>query len=148
MLAMAEPTKDAAQLHPTLSSMALAFWRMRLLVERRAKTLPLKLIVLSLVSDEEGIGPREIRSRLELDFSRVTRLIQALEREGLLLRERDVADRRYWHLYPTQKGREYLKERTALVNEELHERLGRLLSPDEVQELNRMLDAVAEGVRL
>ncbi len=145
---MAEPTKDAAQLHPTLSSMALAFWRMRLLVERTAKTLPLKLIVLSMVSGEEGIGPGEIRSRLELDFSRVTRLIQALEREGLLLRERDTADRRYWHLYPTQKGREYLKERTALINEELHERLESLLSPDEAQELNRMLDLVAEGVRL
>ncbi len=145
---MAEPTKDAAQLHPTLSSMTLAFWRMRLLVERTAKTLPLKLIVLSMVRGEEGIGPGEIRSRLALDFSRITRLIQALEREGLLLRERDTADRRYWHLYPTQKGREYLKERTALINEELHERLESLLSPDEAQELNRMLGLVAEGVRL
>lgn len=146
------PTNDAGgergeELHPTVASMAVAFWRMRLLVERRAKTLPLKLLVLSMVSGEEGISPGEIRGRLGLDFSRITRLVQSLEREGLLLRERDAADRRSLHLYPTKEGREYLRERTALVNEELRERLAGL-GPAEIEELNRMLGVVAKGVRL
>lgn len=146
MLAKTESPKDAGGLHPTLSSVTIAFWRMRLLVERKAKTLPLKLVVLSMLSGEEGIGPGEIRSRLGLEFSRITRLIQSLEKEGLLHRKRDSEDRRFIHLYSTEKGREYLRERTQLINEDLQERLG-ALNTDEVEELDRMLRIVAEGVR-
>ncbi len=147
MLTSMEPTKDTGELHPILSSMAIAFWRMRLLVERRAKTLPTKLLVLEMVTSEEGISPGEIRTRLGSEFSRVTRLIQSLEKEGLLLRKRDSEDRRFVHLYPTEKGREYLQERTQLINEELQERL-EALNPDEVEELDRLLHIVAERVRM
>lgn len=147
MHAKTELIKGAGELNPILSSMAMAFWRTRLMVERRAKTLPLKLLILELVSNEEGVHPGEICDRFGLDFSRVTRLIQSLEKEGLLLRKRDSEDRRFIHLYPTQKGRENLRERTQLINEELRDALGEL-NPDEVEELDRMLRIVAEGVRM
>ncbi len=82
-----------------------------------------------------------------MESSRVTRLLQSLEKEGFLLRKRDTEDHRFFHLYSTEKGREYLCERTALVNEEFHERI-KDLGPAEVEELNRMLRIVAEGVRM
>ena len=142
-----EHTKGAGELNPILSSLAIAFWRMRLVVERRVKTLPLKVLILEMVSNEEGLHPGEICDRFGLDFSRITRLIQSLEKEGLLLRKRDTEDRRVVHQYPTEKGREYLSEWTQLINEELQDALGDL-NPNEVEDLDRMLRIVAERVRI
>ncbi len=142
-----EHTKGAGELNPILSSLAIAFWRMRLVVERRVKTLPLKVLILEMVSNEEGVHPGEICHRFGLDFSRITRLIQSLEKEGLLHRKRDSEDRRFIHLYPTEKGREYLSEWTQLINEELQDALGDL-NPNEVEDLDRMLCIVAERVRI
>jgi DNA-binding MarR family transcriptional regulator len=61
-------------------------------------------------------------------------------------RKRHPQVRRFLRLYVTEKGRQYLPEQTALVNEELRERLGGL-GPEEVLELERMLEIVGEGVR-
>ena len=81
-----------------------------------------------------------------MDFSRISRLTHSLEKGGLLQRKRDAQNRRFLRLYLTEKGQEYLPDRTALANEELHERLGGL-GPEEVLELERMLKVVGEGVR-
>ena len=117
------------------------------MVERKFKTTPLKLLLLWTIGEEEGLSPGEICGRFGLEFSRISRLIKSLESEGLLRRERDSEDRRFLHLYLTQKGWEYLHERTALSNREFNERLGEL-GPEEFQELERMLQIVADGMRL
>ena len=140
-------TKDLERLHPILDSMTLAFWRMRRVVEKEAKTIPIKLLVLSIIGEGEGISPGGICGRLNLEFSRISRLIKSLEGEGLIYRERDSEDRRFSHLYLTGKGREYLCERTVLSNREFDRRLGELGS-EEVRELERMLRTVAEGMKL
>ncbi len=143
-----EPRRYREHPHPLLTSLPLAFWRMRLVVERHAGTLPLKLLILSITSGEsEGINPKELRDRLDLDFSRLTRLAQSLEREGLLRRERVPEDRRFVRLYTTEKGREFLRERTGRINEELVRRLEGRLSAEEIEELDRMLGIVAEGMK-
>lgn len=116
-----------------------------MLVERKVQTTPLKLLILQAVSKEEGVSPGEICQRFGLEFSRISRLLQSLEREGLLQRKRYPQDRRFLRLYLTEKGRQYLPEQTALVNEELHERLGGLCQ-EEVRELERMLKIVGEVV--
>ncbi len=138
--------ETTAELHPLLTSMTLAFWRMRLLVEREAKTIPLKLLILSVAHEEDGVSPGEICRRFNLDVSRVTRLTQSLEREGLLKRERDSVDRRYLRLEPTDEGRKFLKEQTRVINEEFHSRLEGL-NDEELKELERMLGVVAEGMK-
>ncbi len=136
------------QPHPLLASLPLAFWRMRLIVERQAGTLPLKLLILSITAGEsEGINPKEIRDRLDLDFSRLTRLIQSLEREGLRRRECIPEDRRFVRLCTTEEGQEFLRERTERINEELSRRLEGRLSAQEIEELDRMLSIVAEGMK-
>lgn len=137
--------KGKEQLYPLLSSLTLSFWRMRLLVERKVQTTPLKLLILQAVSKEEGVSPGEICQRFGLEFSRISRLLQSLEREGLLQRKRYPQDRRFLRLCLTEKGRQYLPEQTALVNKELHERLGGLCQ-EEVRELERMLKIVGEVV--
>jgi DNA-binding MarR family transcriptional regulator len=145
--AESEQTEDLERLHPILDSMTIAFWRMRRVVERGARTIPIKLLVLAITGEKEGIGPGEICDRFGLEFSRISRLIKSLEGEGLMYRERDSEDRRFSHLYLTGKGREYLREKTALSNGEFDRRLGELGS-EEVRELERMLRILGEGMRL
>ena len=134
--------------HPLLASLPLAFWRMRLIFERQAGTLPLKLLILSIIATQsEGINPKEVRDRLDLDFSRLTRLTQSLEREGLLRRERTPENRRFVRLRTTEEGREFLRERTERINQELSRRLEGRLSAEEIEELDRMLGIVAEVMK-
>jgi DNA-binding MarR family transcriptional regulator len=54
------------------------------MVEREVKTIPIKLLVLSIASEEEGFSPGGICDRLSLEFSWVSRLIKPLEGEGLM----------------------------------------------------------------
>ncbi len=136
-----------AQIHPLMAALSLAFWRMRLVVERGAGTVPLKLLILSIVRRKEAVSPGEICARFSLDVSRVTRLTQSLEREGLLKRERLPEDRRYLRLSLTDKGRAFLNEQEALIQEEFERRLADL-AEEEQKELERMLGVVAEGMKL
>lgn len=143
---MEKPQESIQELDPLLASLSLAFWRTRLFVEREAGTLPLKLMILTITQHKEGIHPKELNLMLGLDLSRLSRLTQSLEREGLLHRERDQEDRRLLRLYPTQKGLVFLRERVALINGELARRLGDL-DKKELEELARMLSEVAERMR-
>ncbi len=132
--------------HPLLASLTLAFWRTRLLVEREAGTVPLKLLILSIAQKIEGVSPGQISRSLALDASRVTRLTQSLEREGLLKRVRDPENRRYLRLCLTDEGLKFLQDRQVRINEELGGRLEGL-GDEELKELERMLSVVAEGMK-
>ncbi len=56
---MNEESKRAfEELHLLLASLSLAFWRMRLLVERQTGVLPLQLLILSVLRDHEGLNPK------------------------------------------------------------------------------------------
>ncbi len=135
-----------AEIHPLMGVLSMAFWRMRLVVEREAGTLPWKLLILSIVRKREAVSPGEICRRFALDVSRVTRLTQSLEREGLLKRERDPEDRRYLRLCLTEEGEAFLRDRQALIQEEFERRLAEL-GDEELKELERMLGVVAEGMK-
>ncbi len=141
-----EMREALVEVHPLLASLTLAFWRMRLLVEREAGTIPLKLLILSIAHKKEGVNPGQICRRFGLDVSRVSRLTQSLEREGLLKRVRDPEDRRYLHLCLTDEGSKFLQDRKAWINEELGRRLEGL-GDEEIEELERMLAVVAEGMK-
>ncbi len=147
MLTHDEMREALVEVHPLLASLTLAFWRMRLLVERKAGMVPLKLLILSVARKKEGVSPGEFSRRFNLDVSRITRLTQSLEREGLLRRERDPEDRRYVRLSLTEEGLVFLQEQTALIEEEFRRRLGGL-SGEELEELVQMLGVVGEGMKL
>ena len=147
MLTHDEMREALLEVHPLLASVTLTFWRMRLLVEREAQTIPLKLLLLSIVRKIDGVSPGEICSRFGLDVSRVTRLTQSLEREGLLRRERNPQDRRYVQLYLTEDGLKFLCKRTAWIEEEFDRRLEGL-EEEELKELERKLAVVAESMKL
>jgi len=64
--------------------LGLAFWRMKHAFEREVGLSAATWFLLAMVIDEDGISQGEVSHRFEVDPSRITRLAQRLEKEGLL----------------------------------------------------------------
>src|SRR5438874_6645369 len=56
------------------------------------------------------LSQRELAERLHLEKSSVSRLAAELERKGLLVRERDPANRRLYRLRLTERGRTHHRQ--------------------------------------
>ncbi len=70
------------------------------------------------------LSQRDLAQRLDLEKSTVSRLVAEMEQEGLLIRERDPKNRRYYRLLPTERGR--AAHRRMAVG--FHDRYVRLVS--------------------
>jgi DNA-binding MarR family transcriptional regulator len=70
----------------------------------------------------EALSQGDLARRLRLEKSTVSRLVAELEREGLLVRERDPGNRRYYRLRLTDRGRA-AHARMAADFHHRHERL-------------------------
>jgi MarR family transcriptional regulator, organic hydroperoxide resistance regulator len=122
--------------------LGLAFWRMKRAFEREVGVSAATWFLLSMLIDEEGISQGEVSHRFEVDPSRITRLAQRLEREGLLCRERDPEDNRVVRLHATEEGRRLIESRQER-REAFEERIRRELRQEELAELRRVLGVVA-----
>lgn len=100
------------------------------------------LAVLFRLSEEDGVSQAELSRRQRVEAPTMCRMIDRLEREHLVVRERDPLDRRSVRVILTDKGRHVTEERLKTVNEieerafagltieereQLHDLLGRLL---------------------
>jgi DNA-binding MarR family transcriptional regulator len=92
--------------------------------------------------DEDGISPGEVSQRFKVNPSRITRLAQRLEGEGLLRRERDPEDNRVVRLHATEKGRRLIESRQER-REGFEDRVQQEFSPEELAEFRRALGVVA-----
>ena len=99
-----------------------------------------------MLSRREGLGQGEVSQRFGVDPSRLSRLGQALEEEGLIRRERDPEDNRVVRMYLTGAGRRELRELPRLKRL-FRRRISGVLSEEEVGELRRMLDLLAEAMK-
>lgn len=71
-----------------------------------------------------GMSQQELTNRLRLEKSTVSRLVAQLERQGLLVRERDPANHRFYRLRLTRKG----SAAHARLRTEFHGRHARLIA--------------------
>ena len=125
-----------------LPSLGLAFWRMKHAFEREVGLSTATWFLLSMLLEEDGISQGEVSHRFEVDPSRVTRLAQRLQEEGLLRRERDPEDNRVVRLYATAKGRSLI-ESCQERRERFEDRFRREFSPEELEQLRRALGVVS-----
>jgi DNA-binding MarR family transcriptional regulator len=98
--------------------------------------------LLTMLIEEDGISQGEVSHRFEVDPSRITRLAQRLEGEGLLCRKRDPEDNRVVRLHISPEGRlliESLQER----REGFEERLRQEFAQEELAEFRRALGVVS-----
>ena len=127
-----EKSGSGGSLMPLLG---LAFWRMKQAFEREVGLSAATWFLLTMLIDEDGISQGEVSHRFEVDPSRITRLAQRLEKEGLLRRKRDPEDNRVVRLHATEEGRHLIESR--------QERIRRELGQEELAEFRRVLGVVA-----
>src|SRR3712207_2664099 len=137
--ALAEKAAGDGSLMPLLG---LAFWRMKQAFEREVGLSAATWFLLTMLIDEDGISQGEVSHRFEVDHSRITRLAQRLEGEGLLRRRRDPKDNRMVRLYATEEGRLLIESRQER-REGFEDRAQREFSPEELAEFRRALGVVA-----
>jgi MarR family transcriptional regulator, organic hydroperoxide resistance regulator len=121
--------------------LGLAFWRMKHAFEREVGLSVATWFLLAMLIDEDGISQGDVSGRFEVDPSRVTRLAQRLEKEGLLYRKRDPEDNRVVRLHITEEGRRLIESRQER-REGFEDRLRREFSPEEMAGFRRALRVV------
>ena len=136
---LAEKAGGDGSLMPLLG---LAFWRMKHAFEREVGLSAATWFLLTMLIDEDGISQGEVSQRFEVDPSRITRLAQRLEREGLLHRGRDPEDSRVVRLHSTERGRRLIENRQER-REGFEERIRQEFSQEELTEFRRALGVVA-----
>ena len=137
---LAEKVGDNDSVMPLLG---LAFWRMKRAFEREVGVSAATWFLLTMLIDEDEISQGEVSRRFEVDPSRITRLAQRLDREGLLRRERDPEDNRVVRLRATVEGRRLIESRQER-RERFEERIRRELRQEELAEFRRVLGLVAQ----
>src|SRR3712207_1866662 len=136
---LAEKAAGYGSLMPLLG---LAFWRMKHAFEREVGLSAATWFLLAMLMDEDGISQGEVSHRFEVDPSRITRLAQRLEKEGLLRRERDTEDNRVVRLHATEEGRSLIKS-CQERREGFEGRIRQEFKQEELAEFRRMLGVVA-----
>jgi DNA-binding MarR family transcriptional regulator len=87
----------------------------------------------------------ELAEGVLLSRSGLTRLVDRMERDGLLRRERCEDDARGYHALITDRGRELFGQARRTHLDGVRERFLSHLSPDELRTLARLWEKVAPG---
>ncbi|MEV6065846.1 MarR family transcriptional regulator [Nocardia sp. NPDC052001] len=93
--------------------------------------------VLTYLSEFSEISQQEIADGLGIDRSEVVRLVDSLEKSGLVTRTRDPEDRRRYRLAMTTAGRKLRDETNARISAATDNLLHRL-TPAERETLHRL----------
>ena len=94
---------------------------------------------LRFLAEQDGQRIGELRLRLLVDHSKMTRIADRLVTLGLVDRQPDATDRRSWRLYLTPAGHTLLSQATATHNQLITDQFA-LFSPPEQQQLIELLN--------
>ena len=95
------------------------------------------------IYQNEGCNAAHIANVMQIDKSYLSRILMGHERNGFLQRIPSREDRRSYHLYLTQKGRDRTDEFIRTSNEEIETILQKLSESEKLQ-LVQALDRVIE----
>lgn len=96
--------------------------------------------------DEDGLTPREIADRLDVEMPTVTRTVQRMVRDGLVQRRAHPADARSVRIYLTKRGSDLRPVLLEIVGEQTEHAL-RGFSSHERAEFAMLLERLAENCR-
>lgn len=103
-------------------------------------------LLLLAIWDEPGLRQAALALRLGVEPPTVTRMVQRLERSGLVERRRDPHDGRALHLYPTPRSR-LLEGTVRRAWSDLDAVLLESLGEAEGERLRRLADAAIRALR-
>lgn len=93
---------------------------------------------LFMIAERPGISQMEIADAFCNDRSATFRIVQSMEKQGLLRREVDQNEKRRQNLYLTEDGEQVANELRHAMSEQ-EQRFFQALQPDERAELRRLL---------
>lgn len=138
----------------------IAAWRAMLLAHSRALRaiereleaagmIPLTLydVLLELNGAAGRLRMQELADRVVLSRTRVSRLVDDLERQGLVVREPDDADGRVTYAAITSDGKKVLRAAAPVYRRGIERHFSRHLSGDEQQVIAAALGRVVEAHR-
>lgn len=131
--------------HPVLSRLSCVFRRVGAVYEKETGFGVGQWFALVTLERSDGMSQSEMSRLFGVDPARVSRVCRALEKEGLVRRERDPEDGRVVRLCLTESGRGAVEKRPA-VEEAVEARVRRVMGEEEVEELGRMLGLLAEAM--
>ena len=99
--------------------------------------------VLCALWEQKHLTSAEISQITLLPAPSLVGILDRLEKKGLISRLRSIEDRRFVHIIPTQAGRN-LQERMLPKVEQVHDGYIQRITPEEWDELNRILNKMAE----
>jgi DNA-binding MarR family transcriptional regulator len=76
--------------------------------------------ILSRLSEQDGISQNELGGRIAKDKTNIARMIEVMERKGLVRRSPDEEDRRQQKLYLTSLGSSTYQQLIPIAEEVLH----------------------------
>lgn len=98
-------------------------------------------LVLQQLREEDGLSQRELARRLSVEAPTLTRHVDRMAADGLLLRKQDPSDRRVTRIYLTRQGRA-LHDRLVTVARGLEADVRSLLSDRDAAVLDRVLSRI------
>jgi DNA-binding MarR family transcriptional regulator len=87
---------------------------------------PVQGLVLTAVSEEEGLSPGEIGKLLVLDQATISGILDRMAEAGWIIKETAEVDKRFLRIYLTTKGKEMTGAVTAARDEANEEIMGGL----------------------
>jgi len=115
----------------------------RTLKERGLDITPEQCGILHVLHDEEGLSQKEIGDILVKDKPNISRMLDALERKGLIFRQ--PSDRRRYAIFLTEAGKTLLEEIRPL-GVHLEEKAIKGLLAREIEALEGMLNKIYGNV--
>lgn len=105
-------------------------------------------LVLMVLWEKDAIPVNDIARRLLLETNTVTPLLQRMERQGLVIRERGEQDRRQQFVSLTEKGKAMEEQACALIPRGMGERLSACpLKMEDYVGLAQQLDTIIDSLR-
>ncbi len=121
--------------------MALKQGLRRAFLEKGLDLTPEQWTVLAFIWWSGGLSQCELAEKTTKDRTTITRILDRLEKKGLIRRERDAADRRCYRLFSTEKGLSLRAEAAPAVLL-FRERVFGCLTPDETTALAAILSKI------
>ncbi|KAJ53832.1 DNA-binding MarR family transcriptional regulator [Clostridium tetanomorphum] len=102
-------------------------------------------IALYFMGKYENISQSELAEKMDIKASSVARLIDRMERDEYVIRQRDENDRRIIHLVLTEKGKE-LREKIMPEGEKMSKLASKGLTEEEIGIFKKVLEKMKENV--
>jgi DNA-binding MarR family transcriptional regulator len=102
--------------------------------------------LLRLLWEQDGMTPRELAERLDVEMPTVTRTVQRLLRDGFVRREAHPDDARSVRIYLTERGLEQRDNTSRILARETEHALAGF-SQAEREHLVALMERITENVR-